>query len=222
MARILLVEDDPLLGKGLFVSLSLENHQVFWEKTIRDAKQRNENNEFDLMILDVNLPDGSGLDFCGSVRESGSRVPILFLTARTDEDSVVEGLQLGANDYIRKPFSNRELFARIKTALREPVLREEQYRLGPILVLLGQRRVQINGEELSLNRREFDIFVYLVKNPKAVLSRDSIIAGLDQGDEINDRTIDSHLSHIRAKLKKHNMNAVQIKSIYGVGYTLDY
>jgi two-component system OmpR family response regulator len=119
MTAILLVEDDPVLGRGLSVNLELEGYKVSWMRDLKSALQFKDENKFDLAILDLGLPDGSGLDFLKDLRKQDFQKPVLILTAKTDEDSVVVGLQDGANDYIRKPFGNKELLARIKTALRE-------------------------------------------------------------------------------------------------------
>src|SRR5258708_4211927 len=114
MSHFLLVEDDPILGRSLSVYLELEGNQLTWVKDLSAASEAINRNAYDLVILDVNLPDGSGFDFCSSLRSKGSRTPIIFLTAKTDEDSVVAGFNAGANDYVKKPFGNRELLARIK------------------------------------------------------------------------------------------------------------
>lgn len=222
MAKILIVEDDPILGKGLNLNLNLEGYQTQWVQDLKSARYANSMAVFDLILLDVNLPDGSGFTLLEEIRNAKSRISIIMLTAKSDEDSVVEGLSLGANDYIKKPFSQKELLARIKTALKEPTLRENQTRLGSILILKEQRRVLIEEKEVDFNRREFDIFTYLVQHPKAVISREKLIESLNQGEELNDRTIDSHLSHIRSKLKKYEITSVVIKSVYGVGYTLEF
>lgn len=221
MARILLLEDDPILGKGLKANLELAGHRVAWETTLKTAHQRNDAEAFELMILDLNLPDGSGLSFCQQMRSKGSRIPILVLSARTDEDTIEACFDAGADDYIRKPFSQRELLARIKSALREPALRDEQIRAGPVLILVDQRRVLVDGVEVDLKRREFDIFTYLTRNLGAVVSREKIIEALSSGEDLDDRTVDSHLSHIRSRLKKSSVSHVQILSVYGVGYRLE-
>lgn len=221
MARILLLEDDPVLGKGLQVHLETAGYQVEWQTHLAKARDSESQSQFDLLLLDVNLPDGSGFDLCREVRKGGSRLPILMLTARSDEDSVVAGFESGANDYIRKPFSNRELLARIQSHLKEPFARDEQIRCGPVLVLVDQRKVMIDGQDMEFNRREFDIFVHLIKSPGAILSREQLITAIDSADNILDRTIDSHFSHIRARLKKKGVQKVAIRSVYGVGYTLE-
>lgn len=221
LARILLLEDDPILGKGLKVNLELSGHKVTWETSLKMAQVKNESEKFELMILDLNLPDGTGLNFCQRVRTTGSRIPIILLSARTDEDTVEAGFEAGADDYIKKPFSQRELMARIKAALREPLVRDEQLRVGPILALIDQRRILVDGQDVELKRREFDIFLYLIRNAGAVVSREKIIETLRSGEDLDDRTVDSHLSHIRARLKRSNVNQVQILSVYGVGYRLE-
>ena len=121
MSHILVVEDDPILGRSLCVTLELENYKITWARDPKSARESNNKEAFDLVLLDVNLPDGSGLSLCSEIRATGSRLPVLFLTAKTDEDSVVAGFTAGANDYVRKPFGHRELLARIKSILREPL-----------------------------------------------------------------------------------------------------
>lgn len=221
MAKILLLEDDPVLGKGLQVHLQTAGYDVTWETHLDKARATNAQGAFDLLLLDVNLPDGSGFDLVKEVRNKGSRQPVLMLTARSDEDSVVAGFESGANDYIRKPFSNRELIARIQSHLKEPFARNEEIRCGPVTVLIDQRKVMIDGQDMEFNRREFDIFIHLARQPGAVLTREQLITRIDSADNILDRTIDSHFSHIRSKLKKKNVQNVAIRSVYGVGYTLE-
>src|ERR1700722_11797176 len=184
MSHLLLIEDDPILGAGIKMNLEMEKYQVSWAKDLRSAREFNGQNKVDLVLLDLGLPDGSGMSFCKELRESGSRLPIIMLTAQADEDSVVSGLSAGASDYIRKPFGNRELLARVKTALREPTMREDQVRFGDILVLRDQRRVMIEEHAIDLNRREFDIFTYLVNHGDSVVSRDNLLQFLDRDGEI--------------------------------------
>src|SRR4051812_44705350 len=119
MSEILLVEDDPVLGRGLVVNLEAEGYKVHWFKDLKTVGEaKNSIATASLMILDLNLPDGNGLSLLKMIRGEGMKTPVIILTAQTDEDSVVEGLQSGANDYVRKPFGNKELLARVKTALR--------------------------------------------------------------------------------------------------------
>ena len=221
MSRILVVEDDPILGRGLKLSLELDGHHVNWARDLRTGSAANANEAFELVILDLGLPDGSGLSLCSSLRDAGSRIPIIILTAKTDEDSVVAGLTAGANDYVRKPFGQKELLARVRTALRAPLLREDQIRFGEVLILKGQRKVMHQEREIDLNRREFDIFALLVDRAEQVVTRDQILNALDKNGEILDRTLDSHLSHIRKKFRSAGVQTIQISSVYGVGYRLE-
>jgi two-component system, OmpR family, response regulator len=221
MNQILLVEDDPMLGSNLKLNLELEGFKVDWAHNLAEAFATNGEKPFQLALLDLGLPDGSGLNFCRQVREQGSRLPIIILTAQSDEDSVVDGLSAGADDYVKKPFSNRELVARIRTALRAPQVREEQTRVGNLTVLMEQRRVYVGSEEVTLNRREFDVLKILVSRPGVVVTREMIINQLgESAEQIFDRTVDSHISHLRAKLKKVKECNIRIKSEYGVGYRI--
>lgn len=221
MSQVLLVEDDPVLGKGVKLNLELDGYNVVWARDLTTAQQENEKQKFQLIILDLGLPDGNGLTLCRRLRDAGSRIPIIILTAQTDEDSVVAGLNSGANDYVRKPFGHRELLARIKTALREPLTRENQIRFGDILILRDQRRAMYGEKEVELNRREFDILCFLVEQGESVVTRERLMNHLDRSGEIFDRTLDSHVSHIRSKLRKAGVASVQISSVYGVGYRLE-
>ena len=221
MTQVLLVEDDPMLGTNLKLNLELEGFQVDWAQSLAAARELNSSKSFQMALLDLGLPDGNGLDLCREVRGTGSRLPIIILTAQSDEDSVVEGLGAGADDYVKKPFSNKELVARIRSAIRAPQIREEQIRVGNLLVLIEQRRVYSDGEEVLLNRREFDLLKILLNRPGVVLTREAVIQQLgESAEQIFDRTVDSHVSHIRAKLKKAKNCNVRIKSEYGVGYRI--
>lgn len=221
MARILVIEDDMLLSRRLRQALEQAGHQVTVEMTLKGAFHRNETEAFELMLVDLTLPDGSGLQFCRSLREKGSRIPLLIISGHVDDDSLEEGFEAGADDYIKKPFSERELLARIKCALREPLRRDEQIRIGSVLILLDQRRVMVDGKIIELKRREFDIFTYLIRNVGAVVSREKIIATLNANEDLDDRTVDSHLSHIRGRLRKSGVSKIHIHSVYGVGYRLE-
>jgi DNA-binding response OmpR family regulator len=221
MTQVLLIEDDPMLGTNLKLNLELEGFRVEWTQSLQSALETNEKNPFELALLDLGLPDGNGLDFCRHVRAQGSALPIIILTAQSDEDSVVDGLGAGADDYVKKPFSNKELVARIRSAIRAPQVREEQIRVGNLVVLPEQRRVLVKGADVPLNRREFDLLKILVNRPGVVVTREAVIQQLgESAEQIFDRTVDSHISHIRAKLRKAKDCNVIIKSEYGVGYRI--
>lgn len=221
MIEILLIEDDPVLGRGLSVNLELEGYKIHWARDLKSGSALNKNSTLQLLILDLGLPDGSGLQFLKDLRQTNSRIPVIILTAKTDEDSVVEGLQSGASDYIRKPFGDRELLARIKTVLREPQLRSAQIRYEDLLLLLDTRRLLFNGNEIELSPREFDIISYFLQHAESVVTREALLEKIDKNGDLFDRTIDSNISHVRARLRQAGVKSVQISSIYGVGYRLE-
>ncbi|MBK9040136.1 MAG: response regulator transcription factor [Bdellovibrionales bacterium] len=219
--NVLLVEDDPALARGIQVILEIEGYRTFWASNLKSAYEINEGEKLGLVILDLGLADGSGFDFLTKVRESGSRLPIIVLTAKTDEDSIVEGLQRGANDYMKKPFGNRELLARIKAILREPQLRENQFRFGDLLLLVDQRVVKYKEKLIEVNRREFDILLFLVQRANTIVNREILLQAMDKDGQIFDRTIDSHISHLRSRFRSANISTIKISSVYGLGYRLE-
>jgi two-component system OmpR family response regulator len=219
VSKILLIEDDPVLGRSLLIKLELEGYQVNWSTTLGEAQKKLCEN-FDLLLVDVSLPDGSGIDFLRKSREQLKNTPVFVLTARTDEDTAVESLSIGATDFIRKPFGQRELLTRIKKSLDEPLNYEPQIRVADVTILSGQRRILHNESELDLNRREYDIFLFLAQNLDRVVTREALITMMGSS-EIVDRTVDSHISHIRTKMKDKQIETVRIASVYGVGYRME-
>lgn len=221
MIEILLVEDDPILGRGLMLNLEHEGYKLHWAPSLKSARIANQKEKFSLIILDVGLPDGSGFELLREIRQKKSRIPILILTAKTDTDSIVEGLQLGANDYVKKPFNDRELLARIKTALREPQLRTEQVRYSDLLVLVDQRQVLFGEKLIELSPREFDLLLYFLQHAESVVTREMLLDTFDKNGDLLDRSIDSNISHLRSRLRKAGVTSIQISSVYGVGYRLE-
>lgn len=219
--NVLLVEDDPALARGLQVNLEVEGYKVYWASTLRDAFEIEKKEKLSLVILDLGLTDGDGFDFLSKLRESSSRLPIIILSARSDEDTVVEGLQRGANDYMKKPFGHKELLARMKAVLKVPMNQEKTLRYGDLLLLLDQRSLKHKEQNIEVNRREFDILHLLVQRADAIVTRENLLQALDKDGEIFDRTIDSHISHLRSKLKSSGVLNIKISSVYGVGYRLE-
>jgi two-component system OmpR family response regulator len=219
--RILLVEDDPILGEGLSLSLKLEGYELEWMKTVATGLSSFDSFAPDLAVLDINLPDGSGLELCRSIRAQNSETAIIFLTAKTDEETVVKGLEEGANDFVKKPFSHKELMARIKSHLRRRTSPIKNLSIGSLVVNAERREVLHDGQDLGLNRRQFDILVYFLKHQDQIITRDQLLSHLDQENAIFDRTIDSHLSQLRKLLKSAHVDDVHIVSVYGVGYRLE-
>ncbi|MBV2168555.1 MAG: response regulator transcription factor [Bdellovibrio sp.] len=222
MSSIFLLEDDPVIGKAIQLQLELESYKVEWAQSLADARKKvSAGSSSDLYILDVNLPDGDGYEFCQWLRQQELKNPIIFLTARTDEESVVRGFEEGANDYIRKPFSQKEMIARIKNQLSEKKPTLDLIRFAG-LVLIKNQQVLKNGDSLiSLNRREFEILTAFFERPETIVTREQLIDRLASGEEIYDRTVDSHISHLRSKLQKNGVKGIKINSVYGQGYRLE-
>lgn len=220
--QIFLLEDDPILGKAIQMQLELEQFQVSWAKSLSAGREIFKTTPgIDLFLLDVNLPDGNGYEFCEWLRNEGINTPIMFLTARTDEESVVRGFEHGANDYIRKPFGQKEILARIKNQLndRKPTL--DLLRFAGLTLIKNQQVLKTETGLVTLNRREFEILRVFFENPETIISREKLIASLSSGEELFDRTVDSHISHIRSKLSKNGIVNVKINSVYGQGYRLE-
>lgn len=221
MIKILIVEDDPSISHGLQVTLELEGYEVSHAASLKEAEEKNAGQELDLILLDLGLPDGNGFSFLKKLREKSKRIPVIVVTAQTDENSVVEGLQLGANDYIRKPFGQKELIARIKSTLKEPQLKDHQLRFGDLLILVDQRVVKFKQENIELNSREFEILRYLAERPERVVTREALLQAFDRDGDIFDRSVDSYVSRLRNKLKKTGVLGIKITSVYGLGYRIE-
>jgi len=219
--QVLLVEDDKLIAKSLKMSLPYKGFEVTVCESVREGLSGFQSKRFDLILLDINLPDGSGMDLCREMRKTDDVVPILMLTANVDEDSAVRGLEEGADDYIRKPYGVNELTARMKRLLERKTKSPPPLRSGPLRVDLKKRLAWADEELLNLGKREFEILALLVRKSGDVVTRNDILNALGEEAEMYDRTIDSHLSHIRKKLKEAGAKDVSITPVYGVGYRLE-
>lgn len=217
-ARILLIEDDPMISRSLSLSLGLQNYAVTCCDSYGTGLPAASSTQCDLVLLDVNLPDGDGIRLCREVRRREPVLPILILTANVDEASAVRGIEAGADDYIRKPFGVQELSARIRRVLGKRSSRQLQF--GDLRLEIDQHKAWVDDQQLSLGKREFAILSALVERAGHVVSRQEILDVLDQHLEVYDRTIDSHMSHIRRKLK--HAGAIElIVPVYGIGYRLE-
>lgn len=219
MNSLLLIEDDPIICRSLKMALSLENFSVSVCCNLSDASGDILINKYDLILLDINLPDGKGYDFCKKLRMENNLTPIIAITANLDEETVVKTLGFGADDYVRKPFSTKELILRIKLRLKEQD-NISQFKVDCLVIDLEKRMVSCTEGEINLPRKEFDLLVTFAKRLDHVLNREKMIEILDTGSDINDRTIDSHVSHLRSKLKKCSCHHLKIKSVYGLGYKM--
>ncbi len=222
MATILLVEDDANLSAGLAFTLRREGHEVVPAPTRAEADRQLSAREFDLLVLDVMLPDGSGFDVCRAVRRR-SRVPIIFLTARDEEVSVVRGLEQGADDYIAKPFRVRELVSRISAVLRRTSAASAAgttIRAGDIVIDLGAARACRGGTDLGLSAEEFRLLALLARHPGQTLERSVIMERLLDSAEpfVDDNTLSVYIRRLREKVERDPSEPRLIVTVRGLGY----
>jgi DNA-binding response OmpR family regulator len=218
--QVLLVEDDPMIARTLSMSLRYQGFELSVATTLQQANDLLGSRPFDLLMLDVGLPDGSGIALCRRVRERDAALPILMLTARTEEATAVASIDGGADDYVRKPCGLLELTARMKRLVQRRGRDRPLLAFGPVGIDAKRHAVQVDGRELRLGKREFEILHLLVRADGDAVTREQILGALDCDREIYDRTIDSHLSHLRRKLRDAGAG-VRIAAIYGVGYRLE-
>jgi two-component system response regulator CpxR len=224
-SRLLIIDDDVRLAEMLAEYLAPEGIELTTVASgiqgLRDAQREN----YDLIVLDVMLPGLSGFDVLKQLRESGSRTPVLMLTARGDDVDRIVGLDLGADDYLPKPFNPRELLARIKAILRrtaetgaeEPV----ELAVGSLKVNLRRREAWLDEQPLKLTNAEFVILVTLMREPGQVVSREALTrTALGRQLLPDDRSLDTHISNLRRKLGSDNGSELLIRSIRGSGYVL--
>jgi DNA-binding response OmpR family regulator len=222
--RILLVDDELSVQKLLAYPLRKEGYDVIPALDGREALERLRDNNFDLVVLDVMLPRMDGFDVCRAIR-SRSTVPIIMLTAKTEETDKVLGLELGADDYITKPFSVREFRSRVKAVLRRAALAqpeaqfEEPIEAGELSIDFEKRSVRVRGESVRLTYVEFEILAALARAPGRVFSRTMLLERVWGDAAYRDpRTIDVHIRHLREKLEEESKTPELILTVRGVGY----
>ncbi len=222
--KIFVVDDEPQIVKVLKAYLENAGFQVITASDGKAALLTFQREKPDFMILDLNLPGMDGLDICRAVRHE-SNIPILMLTARVEEADRLIGLELGADDYVVKPFSPREVVARVRTILRrtnaEPT-KPDIIQVGNLVIDLEQHTVNLAGKAIELTPTEFEILVTLAKQPKRVFSRLQIMEQA-QGDayEGYERTIDAHIKNIRVKLEPNPKKPIYIQTVFGLGYKFE-
>ena len=220
MKNILLIEDNESILKGLVYSLEQERFKVTTAMTIKDSKNLLEsNNIYNLIILDISLPDGSGFDLCKYIK-SNYNIPIIFLTAKDEEQDVVQGFDLGADDYIIKPFRPRELISRINNILRRyNNIQTNIITSSNIKIDLDAQRVYKNDDEIVLTALEYKILALLFTNINQTVSREKILDKIWDiaGNYVNDNTLTVYKKRIRAKLSPNDI----IKTIKGIGYRIE-
>jgi DNA-binding response OmpR family regulator len=219
MPQIFLVEDDKTIAKNLTQLLRLEGFTVTHAATQREALAVLDEGRFDLGLIDISLPDGNGFAICTAIKECGD-IPVIFLTASGDEASVVTGLNMGADDYITKPFRPRELIARIKTALRKSGSAGSAFEVDGLLVDTASGIVKKNGAEVFLSALEYKLLLVLLNNQGIVLTRNKLLDELWDavGEFVNDNTLTVYIKRLREKIEDNPANPAIIKTVRGIGY----
>ncbi len=221
MPRVFLVEDDPLIVKNLSLLLRSEGFAVTPAGSQREAAAQLSSAAFDLALVDVSLPDGNGFSVCTQIKQAQD-IPVLFLTASGDEASVVTGLNMGADDYITKPFRPRELIARIKTALRKHGRSPAAFTLGSLCVDTASGIVKKNGQELFLSALEYRLLLIFINNPQAILTRDRLLDELwdAAGEFVESNTLTVYIKRLREKIEDDSSAPKIILTVRGIGYRL--
>ena len=223
MVKILIVEDDSTIAFGVKYALEQEGFNVDIAKDLQEARDSISNNNYNIILLDVMLPDGTGYDLCKEIRNM-SEVPIIFLTACDEEVNIVMGLDIGGDDYMTKPFRIRELISRIKAVLRRKSNNNEDnkkvLKLGNISIHTLEARVFKNNEEVFLTSVEYKLLLILIQNKNVVLSRSQILEKLwdVSYDFVNDNTLTVYIKRLREKIEDDSSNPDKIITVRGLGY----
>ena len=226
MTSILIIEDESSFSEALSFLLGKEGYEVNIAETGTEAIKKFNENGADLVLLDLMIPEVSGVEVCKAIRAT-SQVPIIMLTAKDSEIDKVVGLELGADDYVTKPYSSRELIARIKAVLRrgssEDVATENGILTAAGIRLdVGKHQVTVNGTLISLPLKEFELLEFLMRNSGRVLTRTQLIDRIWGGDYYGDtKTLDVHIKRLRSKIEADPANPVLIQTIRGLGYKLE-
>ncbi len=216
-----MVEDDKEIAKNLVLLLRSEGFTVTHASTREEALSALAGNKFDLALIDISLPDGNGFTVCTEIKEAQD-VPVIFLTASGDEASVVTGLNMGADDYITKPFRPRELIARIGTALRKSGRSPSAFELSGLHVDTASGVVKKNGGEVFLSALEYRLLLVFINNPKRIITRNRLLDELwdAAGEFVNDNTLTVYIKRLREKIEQDPANPQIILTVRGTGYRL--
>ncbi|WP_077610053.1 response regulator transcription factor [Clostridium sp. Marseille-P2415] len=221
MRRIFLVEDDKAIAKNLILLLRSEGFTVTHAPTRGEALAELAGNKFDLALIDISLPDGNGFTVCTEIKETQD-VPVIFLTAFGDEASVVTGLNMGADDYITKPFRPRELIARIGTALRKSGRSPSALDICGLHVDMASGVVKKDGSEVFLSALEYRLLLVFINNPKSIITRSRLLDELwdAAGEFVNDNTLTVYIKRLREKIENDPASPQIILTVRGTGYRL--
>jgi len=224
---VLVIEDDPAVAEGLVEGIGGEGFEVHWESTGTDGVAWTRDHAPHLIVLDVRLPDGSGFDYCRQMRLAGMRQPVLILTAQADEVDKVLGLEMGADDYLTKPYRLRELIARIRSLLRRTYgelssAEADVLYVGDLVVDRSRASVTRDGAQLNLTPTEFRLLVFLAQHPGQVFSRTQLLENVwgSDGEFYDDKTVSVHVRRLREKIEFEPSNPQLVITVPGIGYRL--
>ena len=228
---ILVVDDESSILTLIQYNLEKNGFQVTRAMDGRSAYERASNEDFDLIVLDIMLPEMDGLEVCKLLRQDKVATPILMVSAKGDELDKVLGLELGADDYMTKPFSPRELVARVRALLRRATSHEvagdkgdsSHIKIGDIDIYPEKHDMYLRGKLVELTQKEYELLLYLAKHPDRVLSREKLLSAVWDIDIVGDtRVVDVHVSHLREKIEINTKKPEYIKTIHGIGYKLGH
>ncbi|MDO4170623.1 MAG: response regulator transcription factor [Lachnospiraceae bacterium] len=225
MQKLLLLEDDISLVDGLEYSLRRNGFEIEVTRTVKEARETlGSGKKYDLLLLDVTLPDGSGFEICEGLRQTGNQIPIIFLTASDEEPNIIRGLDGGADDYITKPFKLGELCSRIRALLRRSGMRRNEgngYLVsGALEMNLLQSKVSLNGRTLDLTGAEYHLLRILVENRGQTLTRSQLLDWLwdGNGHYVDDNTLSVYVRRLREKIEKYPSHPEHLLTVRGFGY----
>lgn len=219
MSKVMIIEDDEILNAGLCYNLQKRNIEPFPAHSLAEAKKLLSENSYDLVLLDINLPDGNGFQFAQEIIVH-YEIPFIFLTAHNLDDEIIGGYHLGADDYITKPFSIKIVMEKIQAVLRRCGGQKETalYSCGNLTIDFDNRIVRKNGEILSLTPTEFDLLQFFCKNRRRILTKELLLENIwdSKGNFVNEHTLSLNISRLRNKISDNKFG--YIKTIYGMGY----
>lgn len=219
--KVLVIDDDDAIRHSLAIALKLNGFETGLAATLKEASVAIEKLEAQLVLLDLDLPDGHGYELLDQIRQEYKNLPVIIMTASLDESSALKGLEMGAQDYVRKPFGVKELVARVWRTLDRPVVVNQSLVVGNLSLNVSQRVLGFEEQVSKLTKRQTEILELMMARPEQVVTRELILDHFrDQGDLL-DRSIDAHIHHIRKKIEGLCGTKVKLTTVYGCGYKIE-